>query len=78
MPTGLTSPANMFDKLRLMIFSTCSISISVQLLHFVVFSHFLEKGLIGNCLNCLNLQMTGLPTMQHISMKYKSQILSSF
>ena len=78
MPTGLTSPANMFDKVRLMMCSTFSISIGVfnffKLLCFLISG----KGLIGNCPKCLNLQMTGLPTRLYISMKYKSQMLSNF
>ena len=62
MPSGLTSPANMFDKVRLMMCSTFSISIGV-FNFFMLFCFFISgKGLIGNCPNCLNLQMTGLPT----------------
>ena len=62
MPTGLTSQANMFDKVRLMMCSTFSISIGV-FNFFMLFCFFISgKGLIGNCPNCLNLQMTGLPT----------------
>jgi hypothetical protein len=68
----------MFDKVRLMMCSTFSISIGVfnffKLLCFLISG----KGLIGNCPKCLNLQTTGLPTRLYISMKYKSQMLSNF
>ena len=44
MPTGLTSTANMFDKVRVMMCSTFSISIGVSISSSCCVFSFLEKG----------------------------------